>query len=112
LCSRRHRDIRLGLGGVVERDRTLRVDLPVVAERAPKGIQHPPDRRRVPSARWLPHHQQTVDELQALTGLVPIAFLTVPSRTPAVNVQELIRAAGVSIYNLGQRVTEIAHERR
>jgi hypothetical protein len=67
--ARHHRDVRLRLGGVVERDRKLGVDLPVVAERAPKGIQHPPDRRRVPSALRLRHQQEPVDELQALAGL-------------------------------------------
>jgi len=44
--------------------------------------------------------------------VVPIASVNVLSRRPIVNVKELIRAAGVYIYNHGERITEIVDERR
>ena len=44
--------------------------------------------------------------------VVPIVSVNVLSRRPIVNVKELIRAAGVCIYNHGERITEIVDERR
>jgi len=45
-------------------------------------------------------------------AVISIASMNVLSRRPTVNVKELIRAAEVCIYNHGERITEIVHERR
>src|SRR2546427_12015603 len=68
---RHHGDVGLWLRVRVERDRQLRVDLPRVAERPAERRQHAPDRRGMPVSVRLADHQQTVEQLQALTGLEP-----------------------------------------
>src|SRR6266852_3143923 len=56
LVPRNHGDVGLGLRVVVERDRKLRVDLPVVAKRTAQRGQHTTDGRRVPAPLRLADH--------------------------------------------------------
>src|SRR4030095_8813469 len=63
-----HGNIRLGLRGVVERNRKLRVDLPLLTQSVTQSGEHSSDGRRVTTALRFSHQKKTVDQLQALAG--------------------------------------------
>src|SRR5207249_12066278 len=60
------RHVGLGLRRLVERDRRLRANLPARAERAREHTLDEPDRRVVGRALRLGHHEQPVDQLDAV----------------------------------------------
>ncbi len=67
--ARDHGHIRFGLRVIIERDRKLRVDLPVIAERFAERRQHSPDRGGVATSLGFANDEQAVEQLQAFAGL-------------------------------------------
>ena len=64
---RGHADVRLRLGCGVERNRQLRVVLPVVPERTAERRDDAPNRRGVAGALRFANDQKAVDQLHALS---------------------------------------------
>src|ERR1043166_6515473 len=72
--SRHDRDIGLGLGVIVKRDRELGIDLPRFAESILKRGYHPTDASVVATALWLANHEQAVEQFDVLVPLEHAAF--------------------------------------